>query len=62
MSFFSWLWVSGMTMTVRIAQRVADQREADAGVAGGALDDGAAGLQRAACDRVADDERARRGP
>ena len=38
-----------------IAARVADQREADAGVAGGALDDGAAGLQHAALLGVGDD-------
>ena len=39
MSFFSWLWVSGMTITVRKPKRIGDQRQADAGVAGRAFDD-----------------------
>jgi hypothetical protein len=38
-----------------IAQRVADQGQTDAGVAGRALDDGAARLQPAGGDRVLDD-------
>ena len=38
------------------AQGVADQREPDAGVAGGALDDDAAGPERALFHRVLDDE------
>ncbi len=37
------------------AERVADQSEADAGIAGGALDDDAAGAQLAAGHRVLDD-------
>ena len=39
MSFFSWLCVSGMTITHAVAARVADQRQADAGVARCAFDD-----------------------
>ena len=38
-----------------VAARIADQREADAGIAGGALDDDAAGLQQAALLGVLDD-------
>src|SRR5438045_11383 len=38
-----------------IAARVADDREADAGVAGGAFDDQAAGLEEPALLRVEDD-------
>ena len=37
------------------SQRRGDHADADAGIAGGALDDDAAGAQRAARDRVADD-------
>ena len=38
------------------AERIADQRQPDAGIAGGAFDDDAAGLERPALDRVLDDE------
>src|SRR5262249_18132069 len=41
------------------AERIADQCKADAGVAGGALDDDAAGTQTAAFYRVLDDEQCR---
>src|SRR5262249_29397537 len=41
------------------AERIADQRKADAGVAGGALDDDAAGPQTAAFYRVLGDEQCR---
>ena len=41
-----------------IAERVGDQREADAGIAGGALDDGAAGFERAVRLGGADDGKA----
>ncbi len=44
MSFFSWLCVSGMTITRAIAERIGDQRQADAGIARRALDDHAARL------------------
>ena len=43
-------------MTVRKPSALATSGQPDAGVAGGALDDGAAGLQRAARERIADDE------
>ena len=39
-----------------IAERVGDERKADAGVAGGSLDDHPAGPERPALDRVLDDE------
>src|SRR5262249_8082785 len=39
-----------------ITERVGDDRKPDAGIAGGALDDEAAGPERAAFDRVHDDE------
>ena len=48
MSFFSWLCVFGDDDQRAIAARVGDQRQADAGVAGGALDHEPAGLQVAA--------------
>ena len=51
MSFFSWLCVSGHDDHGAVAPRVADQRQADAGIAGGALDDHAAGPQQAASSR-----------
>ena len=38
-----------------VAERVADEREADAGIAGGALDDDAAGPERPALLGIADD-------
>ena len=57
MSFFSSLCVTGMTMTGLKPHRAADQRQPDAGVAGGALDDGAAGpeLPRAIASRTIHD-------
>ncbi len=39
------------------AERVADQRQANAGIAGGALDHGAAGLKLSRGKRIADDEK-----
>ena len=39
-----------------VAERVGDQRQADAGIAGGALDDHAAGLDQALLLGIADDE------
>ena len=42
-----------------IAERRADDREADSGIAGGALDDDPARTQRAARDRVLDDRQRR---
>ena len=50
MSFFSWLWVFGNDDDGAESQRVGDQREPDAGIAGGAFDDGAARPQLAALD------------
>src|SRR5690606_39895034 len=44
------------------AQRIADQRQPDAGIAGGAFDDGAPGAQGAALDRVLDDVEGRAVP
>ena len=55
MSFFSWLCVSGMTITRAVAERVGDQRQADAGVAGRAFDDHAARPQQPARFGVAHD-------
>ena len=46
-SFFSWLCVSGITITVLKAERIADQRQPDAGIARGAFDDHAARPQLA---------------
>ena len=48
MSFFSWLCVFGDHDQRAIAARVGDQRKADAGVAGGALDHQPARLEFAA--------------
>ena len=56
MSFFSWLWVSGITITRAVAERVAHEREPDAGIAGGAFDDGPAGLEHAPPLGIAHDE------
>src|SRR3546814_15497045 len=39
------------------AHGIGDPRQADAGIAGGAFVDGAAGLERAAADRVLHDEK-----
>ena len=48
MSFFSWLCVFGNDDERAVAARIGDQREADAGVAGGRLDHEPAGLELAA--------------
>ena len=45
-----------------VAERLGDDRQPDAGIAGRALDDHAAGPQQPLCLRVADDEQRRRDP
>ena len=62
MSFFSWLWVSGDDDQRAIAARVGDEREPDAGVARGAFDHEAAGLEFAALFGFEDHLARRRGP
>ena len=62
MSFFSWLWVSGITIKRPVSARAGDNRKADTGIAGGRLDHQAARLEFAAFFGLEDHPLSRRGP